>query len=48
MAGRLIRPFALNIPSPYAYWLTMPEILVGRATVAAFRAWILAEGTAGA
>lgn len=45
-AGRLIRPFALNISSPYAYWLTMPEMLIGRASVGAFRAWILAEGSA--
>ena len=47
-AGRLIRPFALSIPSPYAYWLAMPEMLAGRAAVAAFRAWILTEGAAGA
>ncbi len=46
-AGRLIRPFALSIPSPYAYWLAMPEMLASRAAVAAFRAWILAEGAAG-
>ncbi|NHC05324.1 LysR family glycine cleavage system transcriptional activator [Azonexus fungiphilus] len=43
-AGRLVRPFALSIPSPYAYWLVMSEALAGRPAVAAFRDWILAAG----
>lgn len=43
-AGRLLRPFAQAIPSPYAYWLVMPEMLAARPAVRAFSDWILAEG----
>ncbi len=43
-AGRLVRPFTQTIPSPYAYWLVMPEMLVARPAVSAFADWILAEG----
>lgn len=42
-AGRLCQPFALSMPSPYAYYLVMPEAMAERPAVAAFSAWILAE-----
>jgi len=42
-AGRLIAPFAITVPSPYAYFLVMPEAVAHRLSVAAFRAWLLAE-----
>lgn len=43
-AGRLIVPFDLALASPYAYFLVLPELLARRASVAAFSAWLLAEG----
>lgn len=43
VAGRLLIPFAVAVPSPYAYFLVMPEAVAKRPTVAAFRAWLLAE-----
>lgn len=45
-AGRLIMPFELTVPSPYAYFLVLPEAVAGRPSVAAFRAWLLSEGRA--
>jgi LysR family glycine cleavage system transcriptional activator len=47
-AGRLVVPFSLGVPSPYAYYLVMPEALVGRSEVAAFRNWLMGEVAAGA
>ena len=44
-AGRLIVPFALAVPSPYAYYLVMPEVIAERPSVAAFRNWLLAEAS---
>ena len=43
-AGRLIVPFDIAVPSPYAYFLVMPEAVSRRPSVAAFRAWLLGEG----
>lgn len=42
-AGRLIVPFAHSVASPYAYFLVMHRAVAGRASVAAFRDWLLAE-----
>lgn len=42
-AGRLIIPFDLALPSPYAYFLVMPEASAARTEVAALRQWLLAE-----
>lgn len=42
-AGRLIEPFALRVPSPYAYYLVMRKAVATRAPVAAFRAWLLGQ-----
>jgi LysR family glycine cleavage system transcriptional activator len=40
-AGRLILPFDLAVPSPFAYFLVMRQAVANRAPVAAFRAWLL-------
>lgn len=42
-AGRLVVPFDIAVPSPYAYFLVMPAAVAGRAAVAAFREWLLGE-----
>lgn len=42
-AGRLVVPFDVVVPSPYAYFMVMPESVAHRASVAAFREWLLAE-----
>lgn len=42
-AGRLVIPFNIAIPSPYAYFLVVPEALAERPAVAAFQSWLLAE-----
>ena len=42
-AGRLCIPFDISVPSPYTYWLVMPEAVSKRPPVAAFRDWLLAE-----
>lgn len=45
-AGRLIAPFTLAIPSPYAYYLVMRQAVSRRPSAAAFRAWLLGEAPA--
>lgn len=45
-AGRLVVPFDLALPSPYAYFLVVPEALAERPPVAAFQRWLLAESAA--
>ncbi|HEX8987247.1 MAG TPA: transcriptional regulator GcvA [Rhodocyclaceae bacterium] len=45
-AGRLVVPFELALPSSYAYFLVMPEVVGRRPAVAAFRTWLLSEGRA--
>lgn len=47
-AGRLIMPFGVSVPSPYAYFLVMPEAVACRPSVAAFRDWLFGEGGGGA
>jgi LysR family glycine cleavage system transcriptional activator len=42
-AGRLVVPFDLAAPSPYTYFLVMPEAVAGRPEVEAFRRWLLDE-----
>ena len=42
-AGRLMIPFEQSVPSPYAYFLVIHPSLAGRASVEAFRDWLLAE-----
>jgi LysR family glycine cleavage system transcriptional activator len=43
ISGRLIIPFALAVPSPFAYYLVMRKAVTGRAPVVAFRHWLLAQ-----
>lgn len=47
-AGSLVVPFDIRLPSPYAYFLVMPEAVASRPPVAAFRAWLLEEAGGGA
>ncbi len=42
-AGRLVRPFALTLPTEFAYYLVRPDAGGDRPKVAAFRDWILDE-----
>ena len=42
-AGRLVVPFDLALPSPYAYYLVMAKAIARREPVVAFRQWLLAE-----
>ncbi len=41
--GRLVLPFKLQVPLSSAYYLVCPQASLQRPTVAAFRAWLLAE-----
>jgi LysR family transcriptional regulator, glycine cleavage system transcriptional activator len=42
-AGRLVRPFAVAVPIPFAYYVVCPEATAGRPKVEAFRRWLRAE-----
>lgn len=42
-AGCLIKPFALDLPNDYSYWLAYPKAAAGQPRLAAFRDWLLAE-----
>lgn len=42
-AGRLVKPFALDLSNDYSYWLAYPQAAAGQPRVAAFRDWLLAE-----
>ena len=42
-AGRLVRPFALALPVPYAYWIVCPRPMARTPKARAFIAWLLAE-----
>lgn len=42
-AGRLIVPFEIAVPSPFAYFLVMRKAVAQRHSVAAFRRWLLDE-----
>ena len=44
-AGRLVTPFAVTLPSPYAYFLVVASAMARRPAVAEFRRWLLAEAT---
>jgi LysR family transcriptional regulator, glycine cleavage system transcriptional activator len=47
-AGRLLRPFALSLPAPFAYYIVCPKPTAMRAKIVAFRSWLLAEAAADA
>jgi len=42
-AGRLLRPFELELESSFGFWLVCRPDRLGEAKIAAFRAWILAQ-----
>jgi LysR family glycine cleavage system transcriptional activator len=46
-SGRLVRPFAQEIPMEHAYWIAAPPERMGRPKVRAFRDWLTAEIEAG-
>ena len=41
--GRLVKPFDVDMPSDYAYYVVAPEAAAERVKVKAFREWLLAE-----
>lgn len=45
--GHLMRPFALSIPADYGIYAVCPEATASHPKIAAFRAWLVAEGAAG-
>jgi LysR family transcriptional regulator, glycine cleavage system transcriptional activator len=45
-AGRLVRPFALALKAPYAYWIVCPKSTSDLPKIATFRDWLLAEAAA--
>jgi LysR family glycine cleavage system transcriptional activator len=42
-SGRLVRPFNIDMPGDYAYYVVTPEAGAERPKVKAFREWLLAE-----
>jgi len=42
-AGRLVRPCAVSVPTPFAYYVVCPQATAERPKVAAFRRWLHAE-----
>jgi LysR family glycine cleavage system transcriptional activator len=46
LAGRLVRPFALALKVPYAYWIVCPKSTAALPKISAFRDWLLAEAAA--
>lgn len=43
ITGRLVRPFELALPVPYAYWIVCPKATTKLPKIATFRDWLLAE-----
>ena len=43
IAGRLVRPFSLALPVPYAYWIVCPKATAKLPKIVTFRDWLLAE-----
>ena len=48
IAGRLVRPFDLDLPVRYAYWIVCPKTTALLPKIAAFREWLLGEAAADA
>ena len=42
-AGRLVSPFALSMPTHFAYWVVAPKGRAEEPAIAAFRDWLIAE-----
>jgi LysR family glycine cleavage system transcriptional activator len=43
IAGRLVRPFAIDLPVSYAYWMVCPKATADRPKITMFRDWLIAE-----
>ena len=43
ITGRLVRPFSLALPVPYAYWIVCPFATAELPKIVTFRDWLLAE-----
>jgi LysR family glycine cleavage system transcriptional activator len=43
LAGRLARPFRLELPVPYAYWIVCPKVNADLPKIALFRDWLVSE-----
>jgi LysR family transcriptional regulator, glycine cleavage system transcriptional activator len=43
IGGRLVRPFNLAVPVPYAYWIVCPKPAARLPKIIAFSDWLLAE-----
>src|SRR5262245_52817203 len=43
IAGRLVRPFALALTVPYAYWIVCPKSTADLPKISIFRQWLAAE-----
>ena len=43
IGGRLVRPFTLAMPAPFAYWIVCPKVNAKLPKVVAFTAWLLAQ-----
>jgi LysR family glycine cleavage system transcriptional activator len=46
IGGRLVRPFELAMPVPYAYWIVCPKAVAKLPKIVAFSEWLLAEAAA--
>ena len=45
-AGRLVKPFALELASPFGFWFVCRKDRLGEPKITAFRRWVLAEAGA--
>jgi LysR family glycine cleavage system transcriptional activator len=43
LAGRLVRPFPISLPAPFAYYIVSPKATASRPKIVAFRDWLLQE-----
>ena len=43
IGARLVRPFALAMPAPFAYWIVCPKVSAKLPKIVAFTEWLLAE-----
>lgn len=48
IAGRLVKPFAVSLKVPYAYYIVCPKVTADRPKIATFRNWLLAQAQADA
>jgi len=43
IGGRLVRPFMLAMPAPFAYWIVCPKVNAKLPKIVAFTEWLLAQ-----